>query len=653
MRIKASVSLLIFVFVAAICLADSNIAANDKLTPKLRRTLSTTVSDVRHKVWVYFKDKDESSPAFAKAGVLMSPKALRRRINIPVDRFDLPVKREYIDRINSIGGENVRPSKWLNAVSARLTVNQILRLAESDFVRKIDIVAVLKRSPAPAPSPPVMIPPPVDSADYGHSFIQNHMLGIDSLHQLKVYDGNDSIPLDGAGVLIAFLDSGYEINHPAFDSMDIIDTYDFINDDADVDDDLPTSRQVYHGTLTLSACGAYVPGQLIGPAYGASFALYKTEVDGSETQIEEDNWVLAAERADSVGADIISTSLGYNDWYTYEDMDGNTAVTAVAADIAASRGILVVVSAGNEGNKAWHYIIAPADGDSVVAVGAVTADETIVAFSSFGPSFDGRVKPELVAMGSGVWSADYTGGFTSASGTSMACPLISGSAALILQANQSLVGNPMALRERLIKSGNRYPNPDPDYRYGFGLPEAVIGAGFGLKIHPVSDIVIAVGLSTEVPVATLAPVDTTVTFEPVDFPPSIIFTDHGDGTGLLSITGDIDVPGTRAYRLAASAGIYSDTLEFLVTTVAGDRPFFVGPNPFRESLKFSLARTLPGGYVIEIFSLPGELVFRHTGADNLFIWDGINDRGQKVASGVYIIRFSADGIDEKVKVFKL
>ncbi len=536
---------LIFPILAVLTLFSSPLQSQDKFTANLKKRFADQQNDFRHKVWVYFTDKDDSPSAFAKAAADMPRRAAARRADIPANWYDIPVNDEYIEAVKSTGARQVRASRWLNAVSAHMTQAEINRISELDFIRKVDIVATLHRSPAPQPVFPKLIPPPVDTNDYGNSLTQNRMLGIDSLHQLKVYNGSDSVSLNGDTVLIAFLDSGYEVGHLAFDSMDIIDTYDFINDDVDVDDDQPVSRQPYHGTLTLSACGAYVPGELIGPAYAASYALYKTEIDGSEIQIEEDYWVFGAERADSAGADIISSSLGYFDWYTYQDMDGKTAVTTIAADVAASLGILVVTSAGNEGNKLWKYIIAPADGDSVMAVGAVASNEVITAFSSFGPTYDGRVKPEVVAMGSGVWSANYTGGYVSASGTSLSCPLIAGSAALVLQANLSLRGKPMEIRARLIRAGDRYPIPDPGNRYGYGLPDVIVAAGFGLKVHPVADIILNTGQQMEVEVTTLAPLNEQVIFEPVDFPPSLAFLDHGDGTGTLSVTGDLEEKATR------------------------------------------------------------------------------------------------------------
>jgi hypothetical protein len=332
-------------------------------------------------------------------------------------------------------------------------------------------------------------------------------------------------------------------------------------------------------------------------------------------------------------------------------MDGNTAVTTIAADIAASRGIVVVVSAGNEGLTSWEYIDAPADGDSVIAVGGVNAAAEIWLQSSLGPTSDFRIKPEVVAMGVNVWAAVDEGGFNFFSGTSLSAPLISGVAGLILQANPDLRGNPMKIRDRLIKSSDRYDSPDN--RYGYGLPNAVLAAGFGLRILPIPMISIPVNRDTTVLFNTLAPVGEMVTLEACDIPPGSIFTDQGNGSATLWYRGDRMLEGPAEYCLAATAGEYSDTLYFLINTVTTPVPFHVGPNPFSDSLIFYLNQQFTENCKIEIFTINGEMVFRAYNPENPFTWKGTNEWGGKVASGVYFIRFSADGIEERVKVLKL
>jgi len=623
------------------CLSANSLWPGE-ISDRLQSILEQARPDEAVKVWVYFADKEETQTGYRKARAEFSPRAWERRRSIPLDWYDLPVNDAYIDAVRRSGGENVRPSRWLNAVSTMMTPDRIAGLAEETFVARIDPVRRYYRAPVPDVSES-LLKPVIDSAEYGQSFAQNHQLGVDSLHALG---------LTGAGVLLAFLDTGYKTDHPAFDSLFIMDTIDFISGDSTVDDQIDLS-QTGHGTATLSACGGFEEDSLVGPAYKASYLLYKTEIQLREIQIEEDNWVFAAERADLLGADIISSSLGYLDWYFYEDMDGNTAVTTVAADIAASRGILVVISAGNEGSPTnpWHYITAPADGDSVVAVAAVDQNGIIAGFSSYGPSYDGRQKPELSAMGVGTRCASISDGYTSKSGTSLSAPLIAGAAALVLEANPSLVGQPMAVRKRLIESADRYLNPD--YRYGYGIPDAVLAAGFGLRIFPIDAMSLQPDQDTSISLQTIGPVGETVVFDAYDIPPGSVFEDFGDGTAALSVFGSLIENGIVTYHVAAFAGGYADTAAFSITRTGTFSESRVGPNPFRDSLFIYPGGAVSGGYKMEIFTLSGDLVFRARSSGNPYLWRATNEAGEKVASGAYIIRISADGIEEKIKVFKL
>jgi serine protease AprX len=229
-----------------------------------------------------------------------------------------------------------------------------------------------------------------------------------------------------------------------------------------------------HGTYTLSALAGFKEGQLIGPAYGASFLLAKTENTDYERHIEEDNWVAGAEWADSLGADIISSSLGYRDFdssntsYTWKDMDGNTTIVTIGADVAASRGILVVNSAGNEGSASGNIntLVAPSDGDSVLAVGAVYSSGALVSFSSMGPTADGRIKPDVVARGFGTYCASSwdTSGYAGVSGTSLSCPLVAGASALVLQANPTFSN--MDIINALKNTASQAQTPNNEYGWG-------------------------------------------------------------------------------------------------------------------------------------------------------------------------------------------
>jgi serine protease AprX len=270
------------------------------------------------------------------------------------------------------------------------------------------------------------------------------------------------------------MDAGFDkwTTHQVFDSLHVIATWDFVNGDPGVENGSDMGNGA-HGTNTLSLIGGFYPGQLIGPAYGADFILTKTENTESETPIEEDNWIAALEWADSIGVDLTSTSLGYLTFdppypsYTWQDMDGNTAVITNGADYAVSIGIFVANSAGNEGYDPNHNTLnAPADGDSVIAVGSVTSSGSRSSFSSVGPTVDGRIKPDLMAMGSNDYVACHSNNscYTHGDGTSYSCPLLAGAAALLLEADPNLT--PIQLSAVLKNTASQSGNPDNLYGWG-------------------------------------------------------------------------------------------------------------------------------------------------------------------------------------------
>jgi len=249
--------------------------------------------------------------------------------------------------------------------------------------------------------------------------------------------------------------------------MTIVATYDFVDNKVSVVPNAPSSSFGAHGVMTLSTIGGYKPGKLIGPAFKSSYVLARTENDSSETPIEEDYWAKAIEWADSIGIDVASTSLGYLTYdppypsWTWEDMDGNTTLITRAADRAVSLGIVVVNSAGNSGyHPSRNTLVAPADGDSVIAVGAVDSFGVRVSFSSVGPTVDGRIKPDVMAMGYKVKAASptITNGYVLVSGTSLSCPLTAGVAALLLSANPSLT--PIQVRDALRQTASNASSPN-------------------------------------------------------------------------------------------------------------------------------------------------------------------------------------------------
>ena len=415
------------------------------------------------KAWIFLKDKGNEQVLLAKPEALLSPRAIQRRqLRVPnhplIDFSDLPVAHEYVRKIKNQVQRIRVVSKWLNAVSVEASAQALDRIAQWPFVLRIDPIAVGRPLPPPEIRDlPRFLPKSQtrgDSLPYGLSLKQVNLINVPYLHSKGLY---------GTGVIILMLDDGVNLlyKHEALKKVKILATHDFIHGDNAIDDSGIKAYEGWHGTMTLSVIAGYTPETLIGPAFDASFILAKTEVDQFERPIEEDYWVAGLEWGDSLGADIVSSSLGYIDWYTPADMNGETAKTTIAADKAVEKGILVFNSAGNEGENAEHNtLIAPADGKKVLAVAAVDRNGVRASFSSVGPSADGRIKPDIAAMGVSVVianSKDSTG-FSYGSGTSFSCPLAAGGAALLLEAFPS--ASPELMTEALKNTASQAKAPD-------------------------------------------------------------------------------------------------------------------------------------------------------------------------------------------------
>jgi subtilisin family serine protease len=402
------------------------------------------------KYWVFFADKlagDGWGEDRAMAPAVVTPRALERRRlrSSPArpSRLDLPVAAPSVERLRAIGIEPVVTSRWFNAVSARLTAEQADAVRALSFVRDVRPVGRLAPRRA-APASPVVI-------DYGPSQLQ-----------LDVINARAAIEAgyDGSGVVVGFLDTTFDFGHPAFATTEVLGQEDFTGQ----------PQGSTHGLAVASVAVGFDEGALVGPGFGAAVLAATTEYAPTETHQEEDFFVAGMEWLEAGGADVVNVSLGYSTFdagegdYTYDDMDGNTTLVTQAADIAASLGLVVVTSAGNEGDDDWFYVTAPADADSVIAVGAIRADSTRSPFSSHGPTADGRTKPDVVALGSGVVIARADGGYGSGSGTSFSAPAVSGVVAQILQANPAL--DPIAVRDVLRATASQADGPDNDLGWG-------------------------------------------------------------------------------------------------------------------------------------------------------------------------------------------
>lgn len=440
-------------------------------------------------VWVFFKDK--GSYEAMKSAVPMnvvSQRSIQRRLKVRaanevVDYTDLPVEQRYVDQLSHHVQRIRQRSKWFNAASVVATKAQINEIASLPFVSSIELVWRARASrelEQETPSPEA--PEEGDSRNqiydlnYGQSLNQNQQINVPAVHNTGNY---------AQGVLVGVFDNGVRLlSHHAFDSLRtrIIAKYDFVSHDPNPAPN-PGDPSSYgsHGVSTLSIIGGYVPGELIGPAFGANYIIARTENDSSETPIEEDNWAAAIEWADSIGVDVTSTSLGYNTYdppytsWTWQDMNGNTTVITRAADMAVARGIVVCNSAGNAGSNASRNTLgAPADGDSVLAIGALTASGSRASYSSVGPttSVPPRFKPDIMTQGSSVWNASSSGissyGFNG-SGTSYACPLAAGVAALVIKARPNATAMQVinALKATASNAGS------PNNLIGWGTLDAV------------------------------------------------------------------------------------------------------------------------------------------------------------------------------------
>jgi len=452
----------------------------DKISDNLReRFLANKASPTSTvSAFIYLKDKGQNIESkLLVARKQLSPNSLKRRmVNFAGDNLvsekDIPINAEYFTLVKAQATKIRHQLKAINAISVEATAEAIYKIAIFDFVQKIDIIKKLKRQPEPAYSDVKYNIKSenklsnVFALDYGDSFVQNDQIQVPAVHDLG-FTGN--------GVVIAIFDAGFNrLSHESFSQMNIAGTQDFVNGDSDVGDgsDMGVGS---HGTNTLSTIGGFSSGNLIGPAYSATYYLAKTENTESELHVEEDNWCAAAEWADTNGAQIITSSLGYTTFdegtnYSSSDLDGETTIVTLCADIAAENGIVVINSAGNSG-AGITTIGAPSDGHFVIAVGAVQASGALSSFSSVGPSADGRIKPDVVAMGTLVRVASSLSdtGYSNVNGTSFSCPLTAGVAALIIEANPNLTA--AQVRDILRNSADK--NLTPNNSFGYGLVNAL------------------------------------------------------------------------------------------------------------------------------------------------------------------------------------
>lgn len=419
------------------------------------------------KYWVQFIDKAGSPFSIDNPEEFLSEKGIDRREaqGIAVIEQDIPVNQEYINQVLELGDiELLLKSKWFNSITIKTTdLSLISEIEQLDIVSTVKSLKLYKKSNFKEEEYE-HIQKNFNPNDYGTSYDQLEELNGEALHEYGYLGKNMLIFVSDGG--FTNLNNVDAFNH-LFEDNRIVGTHDFVDGDDNV------FHASTHGTSVMGTMAGVIPNQLKGTAPEASYFLARTEDVGSEFVIEEDNWIAAAEMADSLGADIISTSLSYTTFdsssqnHSYEDLDGETTRIAIGAGIAAEKGMLIVVSAGNYFTQSWHYIGSPADAYGILAIGGITKDSLHSSFSSAGPSADGRVKPEIAARGTAAVTANSgNNGVSNVNGTSFSAPIISGISACLWQAFPSATS--IQIREAIIQSAHLYTNPND--LMGYGIP---------------------------------------------------------------------------------------------------------------------------------------------------------------------------------------
>ncbi|MCH8027390.1 MAG: S8 family serine peptidase [candidate division Zixibacteria bacterium] len=463
------------------------IGVKNPLISELARDFLLERDGEKLKIWLFFTDKGLfSSKEFERAAssTFLSEKQLKRRKKTGLERIvfaDLPVYQNYIEQVKRLGARHRRSSKWLNAASFEVSIETLAQVMQLPFISSIEPIAIYKRSPVKVeeikPRKYFLQAQSADAINYGNSAFQLKQINVIAVHQ-RGYRGE--------GVTLAILDTGFRKSHEAFAAHyadgRVLAEYDFVFGDTNTANEaIDDPDQWNHGTYIWSAAGGQQDGILYGPAFRANFLLAKTEDIRFENQVEEDNWVAAAEWADSLGADVLTSSVGYILWYDYSDLDGETALITIAANIATFMGIVVCNAMGNMG-PGEGTLIAPADAHNILSVGAVNSAGLIESFSSRGPTFDGRIKPEVCARGRSVWSgsANSDSSYTSVSGTSLSTPLIAGAASLLVQARPNMP--PEIIRQALLETADNADSANNTYGWGvIDLLEALTwGAEFSV-----------------------------------------------------------------------------------------------------------------------------------------------------------------------------
>lgn len=607
----------------------------------------------------------KSSSDISETYKYISPNSAKRRLKssagATLNFDDLPVNDNYISILQENGVKIENKLKWFNAVTAYLTDEEVSFVRSLSFISSVEKVRSISYE-----YPKIEIEElsktfsanhkaETSTLDYGISYAQYELSEIPVVHNAGI---------DGAGVLIGILDTGFDWNrHESLNTANVLDEYDFVfhdtttaNDQIEVDE--KNNTQHNHGTAVFSVIGGYKPGNIIGPAYNSQFVLAKTEYVKTELHAEEDNYAAALEWMDSIGVDITTASLGYSngftngDDYSYSDMDGKTAIVTKAAEMAFARGIVVLNAAGNEGNTIWHYINAPSDGFNVIAVGAVDNNNSLAGFSSRGPSYDGRIKPEITARGVSVYgaSAGTVSAYGYSNGTSLATPIASGVAALLLSAYPHLTN--VQVRNILLSSGLNWSAPDNEIGYGLiSAKRAINYPNIDRNLETLHKAFIDVsGINPNTlkfisafgneDLDTFAVQHNNGMFFSVHLPQintlsSFYFT-YLDSSGIAHRDPEILYYNINPYNYTITRNITPE----IIYEYSLENNY---PNPFNSSTNISFTSKTEDYAEVHIYNILGQKIrtlFKGNAklGRNPLVWDGKNDNGYPCASGIYYYR---------------
>ncbi len=633
------------------------------------------------KYYIFFKDKgfipgqnsEEEILAYKIAKESISQRALDRRLKSNPDKAidfdDLPLCREYIREIEKLNVKIKNRLKWFNAVTAYLTNEQLRQIEKLEFVKSIRKVASVK------------ISKPIElgenlfwlsktgqyNLDYGNSLIQLELSDIPLVHDMGI---------DGSGIRIGIMDTGFDWkNQKSTLGAKIIAEHDFVfGDDITANEANDNISQHNHGTLVLSTIAGKDEGNLIGAAFNAEFVLAKTEDIRSETHAEEDNYAAALEWFEALGVDISTSSLGYSEFdpsefsYSYADMNGKTAIVTRACEKAFQKGMVVVTSAGNEGNSSWHYITAPGDGFNTITVGAVSLQNIVASFSSRGPTADGRIKPDVCAMGVGVFAADArTKDYAFFSGTSLSAPLAAGMCALLLSKYPYLKNS--QVRQIILEASDNVKSPDNERGYGLlsalkavtfpHIKEDATGASIvkmfydenGIDISSVSIKVNVNGaeetfnLTLDSDNSAIFPLSEEMQNNNISF--SFTYRDNSGKWHRL--------PASAAYSKVANSNLVKlYTGEVIYSYIPENYKLsHAFPNPFNESTKIEYELPRKSDVSIDIYDILGRRIMS---LDFPQQPEGFYTKQIKMgnySSGIYIISFRAGDFTQKEKILLL